>query len=68
MNLFFFFISGVGGEEWKSKVVKNSVEATWDDWYVLFTQFPINPRAKKSTKNLFLYISNRSEHTFIVDG
>ena len=27
-----FGILGVGGQEWRSTVVKNTVEATWEEW------------------------------------
>ncbi|XP_023332371.1 extended synaptotagmin-3 [Eurytemora carolleeae] len=32
-----FGILGVGGQEWRSTVVKNTVEATWEEWY----EFPL---------------------------
>lgn len=32
-----FATIGVGGEEWKSKVAKNTLDATWEDWY----EFPL---------------------------
>ncbi len=36
--------------------------------YVGWLVCVIHTIPKKSTKNLFLFIKNRSEHTFIVDG
>jgi len=30
-------IVGLGGKEWRSRVVKNSIQANWEDWY----EFPL---------------------------
>merc|ERR1719244_346691 len=32
-----YAVVGVGGKEWSTKVKKNSIKATWDDWY----EFPL---------------------------